>query len=474
MEELGGFLLLSITEDIHTSQHLHAKGWRSVFVDKDLAVGLTAENLAGYLVQRRRWMLGCLQIFFRDNPLVCRGLPLRHRLGYFASLYYFFFPLARVVFWVTPLYFLLFHLHPLFTEASVLLAFLLPYLVVLPLITRVCLPGWPRFLWGTLYETVVSFALVRSILDLVLPKKLGFKVTPKGVLFDRRRFDFSSGRLTLAAAVLTFVAVAKGIFEFAYFGIERDAYFINLLWATSNLIELAVALLVAWERPQRRAEERLTRPLRIGVRGGAEYFETVATDVSLSGLSFPGNAAQAPPREAEITFVEASLTLDGRLVYADRGRVAFEFIQMDQSARRTLVRLLFTDPTAWERAHEARTRSAAVIGTSFAIGIAKSFLPMRARRRLVERRPALKFLRCVSRGQGRTLWLRERTDRGLGLLLAGWPLEIGDRIPILMPRQPVQWARVVHQSRKLPGIWKLGVELLPEAAEERADAYLAA
>src|SRR5437667_3419988 len=79
-------------------------------------------------------------------------------------------------------------LHPLFTEVSVLLAYLLPYLVVLPLITRVCLPGWPRFLWGTLYETVVSFTLVRSMLDLVLPKRLGFKVTPKGVLSNRRRF----------------------------------------------------------------------------------------------------------------------------------------------------------------------------------------------------------------------------------------------------------------------------------------------
>ena len=34
---------------------------------------------------RRRWMLGCLQIFLKDNPLFCRGLSLRHRVGYFAS-----------------------------------------------------------------------------------------------------------------------------------------------------------------------------------------------------------------------------------------------------------------------------------------------------------------------------------------------------------------------------------------------------
>lgn len=98
LESVGGFKLLSITEDIHTSQHVHAAGWRSAFVDEDLAVGLSAENLASYIVQRRRWMLGCLQIFFRDNPLFCRGLSLRQRLGYFASLYHFFYPLPRVIF----------------------------------------------------------------------------------------------------------------------------------------------------------------------------------------------------------------------------------------------------------------------------------------------------------------------------------------------------------------------------------------
>lgn len=189
---VNGFNLLSITEDIHTSQPLHAAGWRSVFVDKDLAVGLTAEKLSSHLVQRRRWMLGCLQIFFRDNPLLRCGLTLRQRLGYFASLYYFFFPAARVVFWITPLYYLLFHLHPIFSDVSVLVAHLLPFMVFLPLISYTLLPEWPRLLWASVYEAAVSFPLFRSMFDLFLPKRLSFKVTPKGVLSDRRAFDWRS------------------------------------------------------------------------------------------------------------------------------------------------------------------------------------------------------------------------------------------------------------------------------------------
>src|SRR5262249_23032470 len=100
---------MSITEDIHTSQYLHAAGLRCAFVNKDLAVGLSAENLRSYIIQRKRWMLGALQIFFRDNPLFHWRLKGRYALGYIASLSYFFFPAYRFVIWATPMYYLLFH-----------------------------------------------------------------------------------------------------------------------------------------------------------------------------------------------------------------------------------------------------------------------------------------------------------------------------------------------------------------------------
>ena len=64
------------------------------------------------------------------------------------------------------------------------------------------MPGWPRILWGTLYETAVSFTLVRAMIDLLLPARLGFKVTPKGVVSDRRRFDLVSEDRTVPQLLL--------------------------------------------------------------------------------------------------------------------------------------------------------------------------------------------------------------------------------------------------------------------------------
>ena len=74
--------------------------------------------------------------------------------------------------------------------------------------------------------------------DLLLPKKLGFKVTPKGLMTHRRSFDWRSSASLLAVTAITLAAMAKGLWEFWYFGIEKDAYFFNLSWAGVNLIGL--------------------------------------------------------------------------------------------------------------------------------------------------------------------------------------------------------------------------------------------
>ncbi len=380
MERLGGFKLMSITEDIHTSQHLHAQGWKSRFIDKDLAVGLTAENLSSFIVQRRRWMLGCLQIFFKDNPLFCRGLPLRHRLGYFASLFYFLFPIPRVVFWATPLLFLLFHWHPIFAEVSVLLAYLVPYMVVLPLISAILLPGWPRIVWGSAYEAICSFVLFRSIFDLFLPRNMGFKVTPKGIVSNRRSFDAGSSKATLIATGITLFAIGKGLFEFYVFGIEKDAYFFNLIWATVNLSGLLVALLIAWERPQRRAEERIRKPIPFELRSGERIYTGVVEDISLSGLALKLEGARELCETCELTLHDQrELRLRVRPVHMGiplRRRHGFRFVDLTAEQRRDLLLITFAAPDTWRRAHAGRSRTGAMMILHFLFGIFRNLKPL--------------------------------------------------------------------------------------------------
>jgi len=458
--ELNGFKLMSITEDIHTSQHLHAHGWKSAFVDKDLAVGLTAESLASYLVQRRRWMLGCLQIFFKDNPFFCSGLSIRHRIGYFASLYYFFFPAARLIFWITPLYFLVFHLHPIFADVSILLAYLLPFLVLVPLISSVLLPGWPRLLWSTVYESAVCFPLFRSMFDLVLPKRLGFKVTPKGLVSHRRSFDWRSSAGLLAATTITLVAIGKGLWEFWYFGIEKDAYFFNLSWAAFNLIGLSAGLLMAWEQPQRRAEERIRKAIPLRLQTDGYSLDGLSRDVSLTGLSLETARPDSIPSIVNLTFhTIPPFTCQSRVVYhehlAGRARCGLAFVDLNEEQRRAMVLTIFADPATWAAAHQTRIHSRLLMAGHLLAGLWRSFTPLQTRRR---KNPRIGLCRPVTiqvQDHRRTVLLRNRSAGGIGLLVFGPPLPSNVEWTIQDATGSVRY-RPCYSTRVAPGIWRFG------------------
>jgi cellulose synthase (UDP-forming) len=464
LESIGGFQTLSITEDIHTCTHLHAEGWRSIYVDKALASGLAAENLASYVVQRRRWMLGCLQVFFKDNPLFRSGLSLRQRLAYFGSLYHFFFPLARIVFWVTPLYYLYFHLHPIFSEVAVLSARLLPYLIVLPLISSVLMPRWPRPFWGAFYESVVAAPLARSMIDLFLPSTLGFKATPKGIVSRGRRFDWRSSRWTLLLAALTLAGIAKGVWELATFGIERDAYFFNLIWASYNLLFLVGALLVAWERPQRRKEDRVPceLPARI-VNGSAIHAHT--REISLSGCSLILEARTALPYRFDLVLGmngSGGIRLHAELMFHERYErhelVGVRFLDITEEQRNALLLGVFGRSETFEemREHERRTRLG--LATAFLLGFVRYFRREHHWSRRYPTRRVLRVPQQLGRNRRRRVWLRDVSPGGAGLLCTGRRPRAGE----LWRISELRWGRVVWARRRLGLLWHVGIEEIEE------------
>lgn len=463
--EVEGFNLMSITEDIHTSQHLHGAGWRSAFVDKDLAVGLTAENLSSYIVQRRRWMLGCLQIFFRDNPLFCKGLSLRQRLGYFASLYYFFFPLARVIYWVTPLYFLLFHLHPIFSEVSILVAYLFPYLIMLPLITSVVLPGWHRGPWASLYETTISFPLFRSMFDLFLPKRLSFKVTPKGIVTEKRALDLVSAKAVLIAAAINIIAIAKGVAEFFYFGIEKDAYFFNLGWATFNLIFLLAGILIAWEKPQRRAHDRILKSVPFKLSNDGFFLEGETRDLSLSGVSFVTKTTSEIPTLVEMTILATNpITCRCRLVYHEKlsrhsSRVGLALVDLTKENHRNLVRNLFASPETWKGVHEQRARSKVRMVFYFLRGVVRCLLPLRNRTRRCLRKKTMRVLAVCVENRAFKVLLRDFSQQGYGFLYLGKEAPTATTWHILQGRDDLIQCVQVYRKRLMPYVWRVGLRV---------------
>ena len=67
LREVGGVATDTITEDLHTTLRLLRAGWRTVYHHQTVAVGLAPETPEQYLLQRRRWGMGAMQILVHEK-----------------------------------------------------------------------------------------------------------------------------------------------------------------------------------------------------------------------------------------------------------------------------------------------------------------------------------------------------------------------------------------------------------------------
>ncbi|MBA8796090.1 cellulose synthase (UDP-forming) [Friedmanniella endophytica] len=67
LREIGGVDTRTIVEDMHTTLGLLKAGWKTAYHHQTLAVGLAPDTPGQYLLQRRRWGLGCMQVLVLEK-----------------------------------------------------------------------------------------------------------------------------------------------------------------------------------------------------------------------------------------------------------------------------------------------------------------------------------------------------------------------------------------------------------------------
>jgi cellulose synthase (UDP-forming) len=81
LDSIGGHAP-GLSEDMHTSMRLHAKGWRSVYVPKVLAKGLSPASLTAYYKQQLKWSRGTLELLVAVYPRLFKKFSLRQKIHY--------------------------------------------------------------------------------------------------------------------------------------------------------------------------------------------------------------------------------------------------------------------------------------------------------------------------------------------------------------------------------------------------------
>lgn len=126
--EVGGMCEENIAEDFLTSLFMHEKGWRSVYVPEVLAEGLAPDDFLNYYKQQFRWTRGSLEVIFKYNPLLRRGLTGSQRLQYLLSASYYLSGSVIILDAALPMIYLFTGQTPVVTSTMVLALVFVPYM----------------------------------------------------------------------------------------------------------------------------------------------------------------------------------------------------------------------------------------------------------------------------------------------------------------------------------------------------------
>jgi cellulose synthase (UDP-forming) len=355
--EIGGFQTETITEDIHTSMLIHARGYESRYLNKVLAAGLMPETFSGYLKQRTRWAIGCVQMFLKCNPMTVRGLTLAQRIDYLGSVYYFFHGVPRVICLAAPLSALLLGVSPVHATVGELVHLFGSYFFASLVMMRTVTGGTRNAFWADVYETAMCFSLSKATIATVLrPRKSrAFVVTPKGEKLEKRGIREAVTvipHLTLFGLLIAGMAAGIQVWlnDRATPGLE-----VSLFWAAVNLFLLTLAILTANELPQWRNSFRLPRRMPCELSSGNVRMAGVTKDLNEEGACVETKAPLLLTTGLLTLHLHGSsgarVAVQGLMTRQEKTGSGFEigvgFVELDEVARRAITAHMFNPATVW-------------------------------------------------------------------------------------------------------------------------------
>ena len=290
LEAIGGFATGTVTEDLHTSIRLHAKGYRSIYHAEALAFGLAPESVEPFISQRIRWGQGAMHVWRQEGMLFHRGLSWAQRLNYLASVLTYFDGWQKAIFYLAPVVVLLTGTMPLTASSSDFLLHFVPYFVLTLWCFEEVSRGYGNTLFIEQYNMARFAAFAWATLAWILPRRwLRFKVTRKGGLAESSARFVAPQSLVL---VLNAAAVPLGICFFVWWGwLPVDGLIANGVWACVNAT-LALSVLAFTSRTTAflRDTYRFPVPLpaELHLPSYGEALRGTIDDISEKGFRFYG------------------------------------------------------------------------------------------------------------------------------------------------------------------------------------------
>lgn len=348
LRAVGGVATETITEDLHTTLKLIKAGWKTVYHHQTLAVGLAPATPDQYLLQRRRWGMGAMQILTSERLWAAKKwMSWRNFHEYLMGTLWWLEGIATVAILAVPMAVLL-------SGARTSVAPPWEFTVAFLSMFSVRLWGAKRLLRGHIdWPTAFALRVMRVPVGmaclwwLLSRSSLEFKVTPKGGSDSRARGRPPTvlyGLVVLTLAVCAYAAA--GVLHLVPWRTPERSTVASGLWLT--LAGLVLLLGILRIRSPRYATSRRDAP-RFALRAPVTVDGVPGTlvDISVGGASVE-LAGPAPAVGSTVTMrLPGSEAVDLQVVPSPArgtGAVSLRVADQDWRSLETISLWLFHTP----------------------------------------------------------------------------------------------------------------------------------
>jgi cellulose synthase/poly-beta-1,6-N-acetylglucosamine synthase-like glycosyltransferase len=288
LREVGGVATETLTEDIHTTIRLQRKGWSTVYHNDVVALGLAAADANAYMLQRRRWAAGAMQVLRKERPLTGRGLSFGQRLAYAATLFAWFDSWRTLAYQLIPVVILLTGAMPVSVPMSVFGPAAVTLFVMQFVTLRLLARGYYPPILSLIFEMLRLPAVFPATFVIFAPGRAGtFRVTPKGRTEESGPVRAARvPRLYLVLMGLAVLALAWAGASFAGLTPTQYDHVGAAVGAAAFLLGnqlLVIAAIRRIRQPRYAGERRASYRFPISFRGRINGLSCVIDDVSLTG-----------------------------------------------------------------------------------------------------------------------------------------------------------------------------------------------
>ena len=284
INDIGGFYTESITEDFATGCNIQKKGYVCLGTGKPLASGLSPNTINSLVKQRVRWARGCIDTGRKLKIMKSRELSFEQKMNYWASVFYWYAPLKRLIYILSPIMFATFGFEVVRGTIGQVIAFWLPMYVCTAICQRLMTSNMRSNKWTAIYETALfPFLLIPVILESFGQSLQEFKVTVK----TRQGNERGKNLLYMMPSLVMIALSVIGALRCLWIIMKTNSFGVAvvLFWIIYNMYVMMMSLFFTDGREAFRSTERVTVKLPCKLHIGGQTYDGVTRDISEGGMS---------------------------------------------------------------------------------------------------------------------------------------------------------------------------------------------